>query len=198
MAQPRIITPEFRAVWCSIMRPAEGMNHKAGDKLKYSLKAAFPPTADLSQLKAQANAAASEFFGSKLAEEKFVKSLNPTFRRNDDLDNPIEGIGDDWMIVTFSAKEDRFSPSRNLVDSQNNGIMNEVEVYSGAWFKVQTNAYGYDKAGNRGVAFGLVNVQKTRDDDPIGNAPPAANKAFEAVAAAGPQGAPKNAANIFG
>lgn len=198
MAQPRIITPEFRACWCSILKPSKGMNAQAGDKLKYSVKAAFPPTADLSALKLQAEEAAAEKFGEKLKDPKFLKGMNNPFRLNGDLDTPVEGIGEDWTIMTFSAQEDKFSPIRNLVGADGQGILDEVEVYSGAWFRVQTNAYGYDKAGNKGVAFGLNNIQKVKDGGPIGNATPPANKAFEAIAGAGPQGAPsRHAGGLF-
>jgi len=179
MAQPHIFTPEFRAVWCSIFKPAAGMNPKPGDKLKYSIKCAFPPEADLTEMKAQAAQAAADKFGDKLKDAKFAKTLNSPFRENADLDNPVAGIGDDWTIVTLSAYP----------------ITDELDVYSGAWFWAQTNAYAYDNSGNRGVAFSLSNLQKLRDGESLGNAAPPANKVFKAVPGAGPA---KTAAGIFG
>lgn len=195
MAQPHIFTPEFRAVWCSIFKPAAGMNPKPGDKLKYSIKCAFPPEADLTEMKAQAAQAAADKFGDKLKDAKFAKTLNSPFRENADLDNPVAGIGDDWTIVTLSAWEDKFSPNRNVVDASGDPITDELDVYSGAWFWAQTNAYAYDNSGNRGVAFSLSNLQKLRDGESLGNAAPPANKVFKAVPGAGPA---KTAAGIFG
>ena len=193
MTTERIITPEFRACFVSLFK-ATGFKNADGTEGKrtYSIKAAFPPTADLSQLIAQAKQAAVDKWGNNIP-----KTLRSPFRKNEETDNPVQGIGDDWTIMTFSANEDKFSPRHNLVDASNNGIMDEVEVYSGAWFAAQVQAYAYDTAGNKGVSFGLRNVQKRREDEPIGGGSGPANKAFEAVAAAGPQGAPKNAANIF-
>jgi hypothetical protein len=181
MPTERIITPEFRASWVALFRPVAGKANP-GAALKepeYSIRAVFPPTADLSKLKEQAGIAATEKWA------VLPKSLNSPFRRNDELDNPIEGIGDDWIIMTFTAKKDKFSAKSHLVDAHNNGIMDETEVYSGAWFKAQVQSYAYDTAGNKGVSFGLRNVQMTRDDDPIGGGNGPANKAFEPVGGGG-------------
>ena len=42
------------------------------------------------------------------------------------------------------------------------------EFYSGCWAIASVNAYAYDNAGNRGAAFGLLNLQKIKDDKPFG------------------------------
>jgi hypothetical protein len=191
MPTERIITPEFRSCFVSLFR-ATGFKNADGTtgKLTYSIKAAFPPTADMAKLKEQAKQAAADKWGNNIP-----KTLRSPFRRNDETDNPVPGIGDDWIIMTFSANEDKFSPKHNLVDSHNNGIMDETEVYSGAWFKAQVQSYAYDTAGNKGVSFGLRNVQMTRDDDPIGGGNGPANKAFEPVG--GGSGDKKNAGSLF-
>ena len=31
------------------------------------------------------------------------------------------------------------------------------------------NAFAYDQKGNRGISFGLGNIQKVKDDKPFGN-----------------------------
>jgi hypothetical protein len=191
MTTERIITPEFRACFVALFRPT-GFKNADGTtgKLSYSIKAAFPPNTDLKQLMAQAQRVATDKWGNNIP-----KNLHSPFRINEEMDNPVVGIGDDWIIMTFSANEDKFTPKSNLVDEHNNGIMDEVEAYSGAWYRAQVQAYDWEFAGKKGISFGLRNVQKLRDDDPIGGGNGPANKAFEAVG--GPAGKAEFAGDLF-
>jgi len=180
-----IITPEFRAAFISVFRAtAQKQQDGSMGKAKFSVRAAFPPTSDISLLKAQAGAAAQDKWG-----DKIPKTIRSPFRLNEELENPVPGIGDDWWILTFSATEDR---RPGIVDSNLQDIIDEADVYSGAWYRAQVRAFAYDNAGNKGVSFGLQNLQKLRNDDPMGGGRTPANKAFEAVA-----GSAKGAASVF-
>ncbi len=44
-----------------------------------------------------------------------------------------------------------------------------TDVYSGMYARVTVNFFPYDASGNRGVGFGLGNVCKTRDGEPLGS-----------------------------
>ena len=182
-----ILTPEFRAAYISVFK-AKAQKQEDGSmgKAKFSIRACFPPTSDLSKLKAEAEAAAKDKWG-----EKLPKSLRSPFRLNEELDNPVVGIGDDWVIMTFSANEDR---RPGIVDAKVQDIIDEEDVYSGAWYRAQVRAFAYENAGNRGVSFGLQNVQKLRDDEQLGAGRCPANKAFEPVEDTGG----KTAGSIFG
>lgn len=191
MPAENVITPEFRAAFISVfkataMKNADGSTSKA----KYSIRAAFPPTAKLDALKKEANNAAVEKWG-----DKIPKTLRSPFRLNEELENPVSGIGDDWTIMSFSANEDR---RPGLVDAKLQDIIDDANVYSGAWYRAQVRAFAYDQAGNKGVSFGLQNVQKLRDDDPLGGGKIPANKAFEPVDVPDSASAPKTAVSIFG
>lgn len=181
----KLITPEFRAAFVGLFRATAPKDNPNGAK-KYSIRAAFPPDADLSAMKRAAGEAAQEKWGTNVP-----KTLRSPFRLNEELDNPIPGVGDDWVVMTFSAAEDR---RPGLVDANLNDIIDDSEVYSGAWFRAQVRAYGYDQAGNKGVSFGLENVQKTRDDDRLGRGKVPASKAFEAF---GGGGGGKSASGLF-
>lgn len=180
------LTPEGRGVFVSLFKATTPkQNPQAAPK--YTLRIAFPPSADLSEMKRQAGIAASEKWG-----DKVPKVLRSPFRTNDELENPIDGIGDDWTVMTFTANADR---RPGLVDGNLNDIIDEADVYSGAWFRAQVRAYAYENAGNKGVSFGLQNVQKLRDDEPMGGGRPKASSAFTKVEGAG-EG--KDAGSIFG
>lgn len=192
MPTQKIITPEFRGVFVNLFRP-KGFKNADGTEgtRNYTIQAAFPPSADLSALKEQAKTAAQEKWG-----DKIPKGMNSPFRENGELDNPKAGIDEDWVIVTFNAKEDAFTPKNNVVDANAQPILDETECYSGAWYRAQIQAYAYDQKGNKGVAFGLRNVQKLKDDAPIGSANMPASKAFEPVAS-GAASSGKGAGSLF-
>jgi hypothetical protein len=193
MPADNLITPDFRAAFISVFK-ATSMKNADGsvNKPKYSIRAAFPPAAKLDALKKEAQLAAQEKWG-----DKIPKTLRSPFRLNEELENPIVGIGDDWIIMSFSANEDR---RPGIVDAKLQDIIanDETEVYSGAWYRAQVRAFAYENAGNKGVSFGLQNVQKLRDDDPLGSGRIPASKAFEPVDVPAAAGGGKTATSIFG
>lgn len=173
MAIDNVLTPQFRAAFISVFRASANKANPAAEP-NFSIRAVFPPTTDLTNLKKAAQAAATEKFGASIP-----KTLRSPFRRNDELDNPVQGIGDDWMVMTFARKEKQGRPG--LVDAQLQAIIDETDAYSGAWYRAQVRAYAYDQAGNKGVSFGLQNLQKLRDDEPLGGARARPEDVFEAV-----------------
>jgi hypothetical protein len=177
-----IITPEFRGAFVSLFRASKPKGAPETQSPKFSIRAAFPPNTDFSAMKAEAAKASVEKWG-----DKVPKTARSPFRRNDELDNPIAGIGDDWVIMTFTAPESR---RPGLVDANLQDIIDEVDVYSGAWFRAQVRPYAYEQQGNKGVSFGLQNVQKLRDDAPLTSNKPKVSDIFTAVGA-------KSASSVF-
>lgn len=55
-----------------------------------------------------------------------------------------------------------------IVDKHKQPITDEEEIYSGVWAYVSVTFYAYDVNGNKGVACGLNNVMKFKDDDRLG------------------------------
>ena len=66
-------------------------------------------------------------------------------------------------VINASSKQ-----QPGLVDKRLNPILDSTELYSGAWGRVDVNFYAYNVNGNRGIACGLNNIQKIRDDEPLG------------------------------
>lgn len=52
-----------------------------------------------------------------------------------------------------------------LLDASREEILDEDEVYSGAWGKVSINFYTYERPDGKGVAVGLNAIQKLKDDE---------------------------------
>lgn len=69
-------------------------------------------------------------------------------------------------VFTASAKADR---KPRVVDSMIQDILDPNELYSGIYGRVGVDAYPYNVSGKRGIAFGLTNVQKLQDGEPLGS-----------------------------
>lgn len=55
-----------------------------------------------------------------------------------------------------------------IVDKHKVPIVDEEEIYSGVWCIVSVTFFGYDVSGNKGVACGLNNLMKFKDDERLG------------------------------
>lgn len=158
-------TPEFRVSFANVFRPQPPLPGAApGAKPKYGLTGLFEMKLDdprLAQMKADAQAAAVEKFGDKLKDPNFVKRLRSPFR--DQGEKSFEGYVPGHVFVNMTS-----SQRPGLVDENVQTIIEESKFYSGCYAIASYNAFAYDTAGNVGVAFGLNNIQKTRDGEPLG------------------------------
>jgi hypothetical protein len=93
----KIVTPTFRAAFCGLFRPSAPRENPDAKK-KFSVRAVFMPDTDISDLKKAAAAIVTEKWG-----KNPPKNLRSPFRLNEELDNPIPGIPDDAVVMTFSA-----------------------------------------------------------------------------------------------
>lgn len=66
-------------------------------------------------------------------------------------------------VISSSTKNRPGIVSKNLQP-----IIDTTEIYSGVWANVDINFYAYAMSGNSGVACGLNNIQKIRDDEALG------------------------------
>lgn len=89
------------------------------------------------------------------------------------------------FVFTASAKAD-YPPE--VVDRFGNPIINQSEVYSGIYGRVNVSFFPYAFGGKKGVGCGLGPVQKLEDGEPLGGSAPTAAQAF---------GAPQQAANVY-
>ena len=55
-----------------------------------------------------------------------------------------------------------------IIDRNKAPIVDEEEIYSGVWAIVSVTFFPYDTNGNRGIACGLNNVMKYKDDEKLG------------------------------
>lgn len=155
------MTPEFRVSYPHVFKPQK--NDLSGE-MEYSLVALFPKGADLSKLKEAAQQAIVDKWGAD--KSKWPSNLRSPFRdqgeRKKDGVLPA-GYEEGAVFINMKSKQ-----KPGVVDQNVQDIIDETQFYAGCWARATVRAYAYDQKGNRGVAFGLRNIQKLRDGEPLG------------------------------
>lgn len=156
-----LITPKFRASYPNVFKPELNQLSK---KEEFSITALFPKAADLTALKNAAQEAIIKTWGED--KTKWPPNLRTPFR--DQAERKKEGVlpaahEEGAIFMKFKSKS-----KPGVVDESVQKIIDEAAFYPGCWAVASVNAYTYDQAGNKGVAFGLNNVQKVGDDEPLG------------------------------
>lgn len=175
-----IITPEFRVSYPYVFKPNKPM--QAGSEAKYSISMLFDNDADLALLKQAAKEAVAEKWGANPP-----KNLRSPFRDQGEKDGA--GYVEGNIFITASSKT-----KPGLIDANNADIIDESDFYPGCYARATVRAYAYDQNGNRGVSFGLQNVQKLREGEPLGGTRAKAADEFEAVGG----GTSSGSGDIFG
>ncbi len=124
------------------------------DPPKYELTLLFPPGTDLTELKNAARAAVKAKWG-----DKVPKGLRSPFRDAAEKDG-LDGYSPGWTFIAF-----RTTRRPGVVDANVQPIIDAEEFYAGCWARVTCNPYAYQRKGNCGVAFGLNNIQKMKEDE---------------------------------
>ena len=148
------ITPYFRAAFVHIFKAASSFENQ---EPKFSTVMLFPPDADLGPMKAAALAAAKDRWPNELPQGM----KNPF--RNAAEKSHLAGYEEGWTFVTATSMN-----KPGAVDQSRKPLVEaEGKLYAGVWCRADVNAFAYDKAGNKGVSFGLNNIQLVRDGEPF-------------------------------
>ncbi len=167
----RLHTPEGIACFVQVFTP-KARTDKAGNPKgdpKYSLVLSFDEDADLSELKAEAKRVGIERFGPDFAAMVKKGKLNWPFRDNEDYADNGFPFTRDGTFISFKSTD-----RPGIVDSDAEPIMDKGEFYSGVICRVSCKAYAYDNE-SKGVAFGLVNIQKLDDGERLAGNPDASD-----------------------
>lgn len=162
-----IYTPEFRVSYPYVFEPRlNDMNEK--EKLEYSVVAVFAPDADLSGLKKAAAAAMKEKWG-----DKKPKNLRSPFRKCDEREDEESGEMPEGYEKGGHFMNLRSTQQPGVLNRKAKPILDAEEFYAGCYAIATVSCYAYEfknKQGavmSAGVGFGLNNLQKTRDGDPL-------------------------------
>jgi len=173
MAATKVLTGEVRLSYANLFVPRRA-NEKADPK--YSVVLLIPKNTAagketyrkiLAAQDAALEEGAGKFAGVKVPENwrthpKWTNTLHDG-DEDADLETNPEYAGH-WFISISSNQN--YKPG--IVDRQKNEILDQSEVYSGCYARVTMVAFAFNTQGNKGVSFGLRNVQKLRDGEPFG------------------------------
>ena len=176
-----LITPQFRVVYADVFRPRENKKEDGTTVMEYNIMAAFPPGTDFAQMNAMIAAAAEKKYGAD--KTKWPKPMRNPIRANEEKEKEgklPDGLEKGGFFCNFKSKN-----RPGLVDQNRQPIIDETGFYRGCYARAQIDAFAYEVKGNKGVSFGLQNVQKMADGDPLSGRQKAED-AFEAVAGAAP------------
>ena len=154
-----VITPSFRVSYPNVFKARK--NDLSGND-EYSLVALFKKGEDLSSLKELVESALADKWPDKA---KRPKNLRIPFRDQAEREKDgilPEGYEEGAVMINLKSKQ-----RPGVVDESAQAIIDESLFYPGCYARASIAAYAYDTKGNRGVAFGLRNVQKTGEGEPF-------------------------------
>lgn len=170
--KPRVLlTPEFRLSFCSLFEPKPDMNKV----VRYSMEMLFPKERGSAQFLEM-----MKLYNETLAAAKFgEKGATPrTFKEAiiDGNSKKQEGRQGMYMIKANASAEINGKPNKPRLLLPNRMPAERKDIYEGCWCRAIVNCYPYEAHQDgdpkkpvisRGAAFGILTVQKTRDDKPF-------------------------------
>jgi hypothetical protein len=163
----QVMTPEFRVSYPNVLQPKR--NELSGQD-EFNVMAIFKKGTNLQVLMAAAQAAIEKKWGADRT--KWPKPLKSPFRKHeqkykeqqDGTKTLPPGFEAGGIFMNFKSRQ-----RPGVVNEDVQPIIDPTEFYAGCYAQATVSAYAYDQKGNRGVAFGLGNIQKVRDGEPFGN-----------------------------
>jgi len=128
-----------------------------GQKAKFSCKVIFPAGTDLSELRR-----AVETAGQKGFDGKRPPNYRDPFRDCAEKKG-TKGYDEGGTFISCTS----YQPP-GIVGPDCKPITDPYALYPGCKVRCTLVAFAYDRAGNRGVSFGLRNVQKMFDGEKLG------------------------------
>lgn len=178
--QTNVTTDRVRLSYANLFKPYQrpGSNQEP----KFSATILLPKTdvATKQRIDAAVQAAIDEGVGSKWGGVRPPQLHIPI--HDGDGARPSDGMpfGDEckghWVFTASSNRQ------QAVVDVNVNPIIDQSEVYSGMYARVNVNFFPYNSNGRKGVGCGLGPVQKVADGEPLGGTI-TAEQAFGAPAA---------------
>lgn len=151
----KIITNKVRGSYVNVFQPRF---NELSNKEEYSMVILIPKSdkQTVEKIKRTIDLKRAEKFGQKM----------PVNFRNPLRDGDVEKEGDpaykDHYFVTLKS-----STKVGVVDWRLEDVLEPSEFISGDYCRVSMIPYAYDVSGNRGVGFGLGNVQVLEKGEPL-------------------------------
>lgn len=175
-----VVTGKVRLSFVNLFKPRAQVNEDGTvGAPKYSVLLLIPKsdTVTMDKLRNAEKVAQQEGMGKWGGKvPKNLKSIIHDGDEEKDTEEYPEYAGHYFMSVTANAD---YPPK--VVDRNLQPILDSTEVYSGCYARVSLRPFAYAAKGNNGVSFGLQNVQKLADGEPLGGVAAKPEDEFEAL-----------------
>jgi len=171
----KVVTGKVRLSYANLFVPVASRDNP-GAEPKYSVSLLIPKsdTRTLAAIKAAQEFAIAAKWPKRPA--KLASTLHDGDGVKEKTGEPYTEECKGHWVMSVSSKV-----KPGVVDANLQSVMDASEVRSGDYARVSINAYCYDTSGNRGVSFGLNNVQKLATGDALGAGRTRAEDDFTAV-----------------
>lgn len=165
-----IVLPKGKILWSSLFTPRKTRNSTGDPKHEYNHL--IPKGADIKVLQEEALRVGKEKFGKAFsdAKGKWPSGIKSPFKRTESNDKLVAGLEDANLKVEdfpfFVAARSKDKPGVVGPNGKSEGV-DADQVYPGRWARATVQAFAYDSNGNKGVSFGLINVQLLDNDDEL-------------------------------
>jgi len=171
-------TPEFTVSYPQVWEPRAV---EAGQEEKYSIAMLFDKDTDLSHMEEMAMNAAINKFGEDKARKLIEAGMLRSPFRKGWLEKPDDPHAGDKIFCNARSKD---QPEVVMVSgSEVVPVMNKLDFYAGCTALAVVTFFGYDVAGNKGVAMGFDSVCKIAEGERIGGTRRPAKEEFAEFAA---------------
>ena len=155
----KVITGKVRLSYAHLFKPVALSEDQDP---KYSVCLLIPKSDKATLKKINAAIEAAKQAGSSLWGGKVPNNLKTPLRDGDE-ERPDQPEYENCYFINASSKT-----APGVVDKDVQPVLDSTEVYSGCYARASVNFYPFNKAGNRGIACGLNNIQKLADGDYLG------------------------------
>jgi len=180
----KVVTGEVRFSYANVMRPrVNTMNGKE----EYSTQVLIPKTdkETVAAIKAAGKAALQAKWGDKIP----AKVRNPMGDGDTETKSDGSSLGSEYAGHYFMTVKTNADRKPGVVDAKGRDLIDSDAIVSGDYGRASLNAYAYDAAGNKGVAFGLNHVMLARKGEQLGGGRSSAASDFGLAAAPAAAGA---------
>lgn len=158
----RVVTGKVRLSYVHLFEP---YSNTPEQEPRYSTTILIPKSDTVTMDKIRkAQAAAAEDGKTRVFGGRVPTNLKTTLHDGDeeaDLERNPEYAGHYYMALSSKTRP-------GVVDQALNAILDTTQVYSGCYARVSMNAFAYSNSGNKGISFGLNNVQFLDDGPALG------------------------------
>jgi ssDNA-binding protein len=161
-----VMTPVFRVSYPFLFKPRL---NDLSNKTEYTVVALFPKGADMSRLKNAAAKACEEKWGKDKTD--WPQDLKSPFKDQGKRAKMVEGKkvlpqGYEEGAIYLDLKS---AERPGIVDQNVQDILDPSEFYAGCYARATVRFFAYDHKVNKGISIGLVNLQKVKEGDSLGN-----------------------------